>query len=333
MVGSPWRHDTDVGPVINDGARKDILDHIATANSEGRLLKQIAAPDDGTFVGPAAIRVNGMKDMHREIFGPVLHIATFKAHEIDRIVGDINASGYGLTFGLHTRIDDRVEHLTTSLDVGNMYVNRNQIGAIVGSQPFGGEGLSGTGPKAGGPNYVPRFARLPRHSASSVDQAEPADLQRVQSALDGLPKAERSVLETRELPGPTGESNRLSFYPRGRVLCLGPTPEDADAQAKTARDAGCPALIVCPGATGEGSVAGFLDRSALASLTGFDMVALWSDEDDQRAARTALAERDGPLIQLIADQDMAQRCVLERHVCIDTTASGGNASLLAAAGS
>ena len=99
--------------------------------------------------------------MPREIFGPVLHIATFKATEIDAVIDAINATGYGLTFGLHTRIDDRVQRIVERLHVGNTYVNRNQIGAVVGSQPFGGEGLSGTGPKAGGPHYLPRFTTTP----------------------------------------------------------------------------------------------------------------------------------------------------------------------------
>ena len=120
----------------------------------------MAAPPSGSFVGPAVISVSGLKDLGKEVFGPVLHIATFKSDEIDNIVSDINQSGYGLTFGLHTRIDQRVEEITNSLCVGNIYVNRNQIGAIVGSQPFGGEGLSGTGPKAGGPHYLRRFTRL-----------------------------------------------------------------------------------------------------------------------------------------------------------------------------
>ena len=134
------------------------------ARQEGRLLKDMATTDKGSFVGPAVIFVSGLKDLDKEIFGPVLHIATFKSDEINSIVRDINDSGYGLTFGLHTRIDQRVEELTASLRVGNIYVNRNQIGAIVGSQPFGGEGLSGTGPKAGGPHYLKRFTRLTKGS-------------------------------------------------------------------------------------------------------------------------------------------------------------------------
>ena len=98
--------------------------------------------------------------MEREIFGPVLHVATFEADELDRVIAAINRKGYGLTFGLHTRIEARVQQIVDGIHAGNIYVNRNQIGAVVGSQPFGGEGLSGTGPKAGGPHYLRRFRKL-----------------------------------------------------------------------------------------------------------------------------------------------------------------------------
>ncbi len=332
-VGNPWEYRTDVGPVINAPAAKDILDHIAVAKAESRLLKQIKTQAQGNFVGPAVIKVDGMQDMHREIFGPVLHIATFKSHEIDQIVADINASGYGLTFGLHTRIDDRVEHLTTSLNVGNIYVNRNQNGAIVGSQPFGGEGLSGTGPKAGGPHYVRRFTQGNEPMATDKSVAgDPISIEQVQKALDALPPLPRSPLKTIDLRGPTGESNRLSHYPRGTILCLGPSADNAAEQARIAHKQGCNALIFCADARGPDAMSGHLDRSFLEHLNGIDGVALWGNENDLRAARQALANRNGPLIPLIAERDMADRCIIERHVCIDTTASGGNASLLAANG-
>lgn len=292
--------------------------------------KQIKAPREGIYIGPAALKVDGMQDMHREIFGPVLHIATFKAQEVDQIISDINQSGYGLTFGLHTRIDDRVEHVTTNLNVGNIYVNRNQIGAIVGSQPFGGEGLSGTGPKAGGPHYVPRFMRSGKsHTVRVAVSGDPVSIALAQEALDALPSLSRAPLRTIDLPGPTGESNRLSIHPRGTILCLGPTPEEAEEQALIARVQGCNTLIICNGVRGSGCLSGHLDRQYLSHLTGIDAVVLWSDEADLRTARLALAKRDGPLIPLIAEHDMADRCITERHVCIDTTASGGNASLLA----
>ncbi len=202
VVGDPWDPSTDIGPIINEGAQTEIVNYIEGASSEGRLLKRLSVPPAGTFVAPSVIKVGGIHDMHREIFGPVLHVATYKAHEIGRVVSDINGSGYGLTFGLHTRIDDRVEALTTCLNVGNIYVNRNQIGAIVGSQPFGGEGLSGTGPKAGGPNYVRRFAGLAPPPAIAPVQQEPLALAKVQAALDAMPPVPRESVGSPVLARP-----------------------------------------------------------------------------------------------------------------------------------
>ena len=328
-LGDPWDHSTDVGPVIDERAQADFAAYIDAAEAEGRLLKRIDAPQQGHFIGPAAIRVSGIASLEREIFGPVLHIATFRAQDIDRVVDAVNASGYGLTFGLHTRIDGRVEQITSRLRVGNAYVNRNQIGAIVGSQPFGGEGLSGTGPKAGGPNYVPRFAAetLPK---GDVVPGGAVDLAQVQARLDTLAKLELPRMSVTDLPGPTGESNRLSTYGRGTVLCLGPTAADAAEQLRIARDAGCQALAVAPGVPPAQGIDGFLPRTALGTLQGIALVALWSGADDLRAARQALAGRDGALIGLAAGRDLAPRCRLERHICIDTTAAGGNAALLAA---
>ncbi len=127
-IGDPWNISTDVGPLINQDAQQRVQSYIETAESQGRLLKRVDCPSQGHFVAPSVLSVSGIKEMAQEIFGPVLHVATFRAEQIDTIVNDINNSGYGLTFGLHTRIDDRVERVTTGLTVGNMYVNRNQIG-------------------------------------------------------------------------------------------------------------------------------------------------------------------------------------------------------------
>ena len=156
-IGDPWALETDIGPVIDKDARDRIEAHCAEAEREGRVLKRLVAPGDGTFVPPTAIRVAGIGALKEENFGPVLHVASFGADKIDAVVDAVNKAGYGLTFGLHTRIDDRVQHIVDRVRAGNIYVNRNQIGAVVGSQPFGGEGLSGTGPKAGGPHYVSRL--------------------------------------------------------------------------------------------------------------------------------------------------------------------------------
>ncbi|MEM6823495.1 MAG: bifunctional proline dehydrogenase/L-glutamate gamma-semialdehyde dehydrogenase PutA [Pseudomonadota bacterium] len=329
-LGDPWEMSADVGPVIDAAAQDEIARHIETARSEGRLLKMIKRPQIGHFVGPAVIRVGGIDDIGREIFGPVLHVASFRAEALDRVVDAVNQSGYGLTFGIHSRIDDRVDRVAKRLKVGNIYVNRNQIGAIVGSQPFGGEGLSGTGPKAGGPAYVPRFAKpASRHAA--LPRSHRAPEERVQAALDAATPVD-GALSVESLPGPTGESNRLSVHPRGIILCLGPTLELAQRQARIARGAGCGVVLVAPGAEGPDAVPGVLDRTALTRLEGFNGVALASDPADLKTAREALARRDGPIIPLLSEDDLDARVVLERHLCVDTTAAGGNARLLAQSG-
>lgn len=327
-LGSPWDIANDIGPAISASAKQEIDAHIALAKSQNRLLKQLKTPETGHFVAPSVIQVGGISELEKETFGPVLHIATFEAGEIDQIVEDINQSGYGLTFGLHTRIDDRVEQITSKLNVGNIYVNRNQIGAVVGSQPFGGEGLSGTGPKAGGPSYIDRFTRkkLPKHHVAT---GKSITLDQVQLAIDQLPNIVRSALFSENLPGPTGESNRLIAFPRGVVLCLGPTAADAIQQQSIAEEMGCVALAIAPGVSGSRALSGCLERKALAKLNGFDAVALWSDVRDLSEARKALADRDGQIIPLISTDEMRPFCLLERHICIDTTAAGGNASLLA----
>jgi len=327
-IVDPWDMATDIGPVITAAARNGIDAHIARARAEGRLLKQIEIPAEGFFVPPTVLRVRGIADVVTEVFGPVLHVATFRTDALDRVIDDINASGFGLTFGLHSRIDDRVERVTGHLRVGNIYVNRNQIGAVVGAQPFGGEGLSGTGPKAGGPHYLSRFLRF-RGFGNTVQIGPRVLLDKVQAALDRLDPDRTAPLDTRDLPGPTGESNRLSLFGRGVVLCLGPRPEDALAQARIARKNGCASLVVVPGAPR--GIDAFLPREWLSKLEGLDLVALWSTPDDLAAARRALSMREGPIIGLSTGDDLAEKCRIERHVCIDTTASGGNASLLAAA--
>ncbi|MBA3677040.1 MAG: bifunctional proline dehydrogenase/L-glutamate gamma-semialdehyde dehydrogenase PutA [Sphingosinicella sp.] len=155
IVGDPSDPRTDVGPVIDQGAYDRLMEH--RADSQKSWLKTIEAPDEGLFVPPTLIKVAKMEDVGREWFGPLLHVTTWKAGQLAETIARVNKSGFGLTMGLHSRIArsaDEVEDLAT---VGNLYVNRSMIGAIVGSQPFGGEGLSGTGPKAGGPHYLPRF--------------------------------------------------------------------------------------------------------------------------------------------------------------------------------
>jgi len=159
-VGDPGLFATDVGPVIDDGARQILLDHAKRMQSDGKLIKSMSLDEThthGCFFAPCAYEIDSLKRLPREIFGPVLHVIRYKARDLDRVIDEINASGYGLTLGIHSRIDSTIDHIQKRIRAGNCYVNRNMIGAVVGVQPFGGEGLSGTGPKAGGPHYLHRF--------------------------------------------------------------------------------------------------------------------------------------------------------------------------------
>jgi RHH-type proline utilization regulon transcriptional repressor/proline dehydrogenase/delta 1-pyrroline-5-carboxylate dehydrogenase len=273
--------------------------------------------------------VRGIADLEREVFGPVLHIATFRGEAIDAVVAEINATGYGLTFGLHTRIDTRVEEIARDIRAGNVYVNRNQIGAVVGSQPFGGTGLSGTGPKAGGPAYVERFCREPREEAAEAPGPH-VPPETVARHLGRLPRPGTGPAAI-SLPGPTGEMNRYGTVPRGPILCLGPGRDAALTQADQARASGCPALAIAPGLTAAEGVDGTLAPETVTDLPGIAGVAYWGGEATARALRVALAGREGPILPLIMSADLAPHCVTERHLCVDTTASGGNASLLAKA--
>ena len=358
-IGDPWHLATDIGPVIDDEARDRMDAYCNRAEREGRLLKRAAVPAASRFVPPTVLRVDGIGALGEEIFGPVLHVASFAAEGIDSVVDAVNAAGYGLTFGLHTRIDDRVQLVVNRVRAGNIYVNRNQIGAVVGSQPFGGEALSGTGPKAGGPHYVRRFI-VGAEPSGGLPSGEAIDERRLKAAVseaargfafrphrrskrapadigrDGSPR-----YAPRDLPGPTGESNRLSFAPRGVVLCLGPGVEAAGAQLAAAREAGNAAVAVAHGPEAafasrardpqtiilDGQVASEL----LASLDGIAAVACSAERNVLATIRAALARRPGTILPLITEPVAPERYVVERHVCVDTTAAGGNAILLAEA--
>jgi RHH-type proline utilization regulon transcriptional repressor/proline dehydrogenase/delta 1-pyrroline-5-carboxylate dehydrogenase len=160
-LGDPLDYATDVGPVIDEEARKSLESHKEKMRKAAKtLFESPLTPEHahGTFVAPAAFELNDLSLLRREVFGPILHVIRYSGDRLAAICDEINGTGYGLTLGLHTRIESTVDEVRTRIKVGNMYVNRNQIGAVVGSQPFGGEGLSGTGPKAGGPHYLHRFA-------------------------------------------------------------------------------------------------------------------------------------------------------------------------------
>lgn len=159
QVGDPSRRDTDLGPVIDAEAREALQAHIEEFRSRGRLIAETPLPAglDGHFVAPVALRLERLDELDREHFGPILHVLTWRSEQLGELLEQVNATGYGLTMGIHSRNEQTVAWIDQRVRVGNLYVNRNQIGAVVGVQPFGGMGLSGTGPKAGGPHYLLRF--------------------------------------------------------------------------------------------------------------------------------------------------------------------------------
>ncbi len=250
--GNPWLLHSDLGPVIDSEAKTSIQGYIEQHREA--VLAQVLVPEHGCYVTPALIRVRGIANLTHEVFGPVLHIALFEADELDQVIKDINTAGYGLTFAVHTRIDARVQTVMDTLRTGNIYVNRNQIGAVVGSQPFGGEGLSGTGPKAGGPYYVERLVRANEDDITQMTGFEPAGKimanTRVHQAAHQLlalkpakfeqllpltpglaadyaqviAACRQSLVQRRRLPGPTGEENLLTLHARGLVVVASPDP-------------------------------------------------------------------------------------------------------------
>jgi len=305
VVGPPEAADCDVGPVIDAAAQARISAHIA----RNKLLFQTTAPENGYFVAPTILSVSGISDLHEEIFGPVLHLARYDAGDLDRVIEDINASGYGLTFGFHSRIDDRVQKVVSRVNVGNLYINRNQIGAVVGSQPFGGHGLSGTGPKAGGPRYLPRFAAQSLMTAEGPLPPQ-MSLAELEQAFASQPPQEGH--STEDLPGPTGESNRYLLRPRSRILCMGP---GAETRAQSARDMGCRAIAA---------------EIAMADVTKIpDLQAVVYAGPQARLLRQALSARRGAIVPLLMDETFERWLVSEQSICINTTAAGGNPALLA----
>lgn len=366
-VGDPWRISTDVGPVIDDEAQNSIREYCTKMGLQGRLIAKLEAPKEGRFVPPHVFRVKGIEDTEREVFGPVLHVASFDADEIDAVIAAINRKGYGLTFGLHTRIEGRVQHFVDGIHAGNIYVNRNQIGAVVGSQPFGGEGLSGTGPKAGGPHYLRRFRKGPEagthvqdgHKVTATELADnlpdpalggwstrPDRIAILRKHLRGKGAAAIGAAAgidfgQIDLPGPTGEANTLSLSPRGRVLCLGPDGDTLLAQTIQALAAGNAVLAVAPGApaalsalTGKGLPLAAIDGRpdpVEARALRVDVVAFSGTSEAARIVRKVIADRSGPIVPLVTEVLNPAAYAHERAVCVDTTAAGGNASLLAGA--
>jgi RHH-type proline utilization regulon transcriptional repressor/proline dehydrogenase/delta 1-pyrroline-5-carboxylate dehydrogenase len=369
-VGDPRRLSTDVGPVIDREAQANIRRHIAAMQAKGRAVTQPVGAEDtrGTFVAPTLIQIERLDELEREVFGPVLHLLRYGRDDLDGLIAQVNASGYGLTFGVHTRIDETVARVATQVNAGNVYVNRNMVGAVVGVQPFGGEGLSGTGPKAGGPLYLLRLLRDKPAGAAreSVQAAGPAVTPPVRGLGSSAPDdsalvalqgwahaqgdeslagcAERLAAHSPcvgwcQLAGPTGEANLYAVLPRDAVLCM------ADGDAALLRQL---AAVLAVGSRAVWPAAGtqalharlpetVRERISLAqdwraAGVHFDAVLHSGRPESLQALRSVLAERPGPIVGVTVigdDRDPPlERLVNERSLSINTAAAGGNASLM-----
>ncbi|WKW50982.1 bifunctional proline dehydrogenase/L-glutamate gamma-semialdehyde dehydrogenase PutA [Rhodomicrobium lacus] len=354
-VGDPAKIETDIGPVIDAKARDALANYIG--KKRDRVLCQTPVPADarGTFIAPTLIRLDRIAELKREVFGPVLHVLRFRREDMAATLDAVNATGYGLTFGVHSRIDETQGSVAARAQAGNIYVNRNMIGAVVGSQPFGGEGLSGTGPKAGGPLYLRRLARdaAPPRLEGARDEEKLAAFDAlatwVRSGAGGLlGTSDRALLSSvfsvyrdatpfaREvtLPGPVGEENRLLFQPRGRVLGVAETIVELLHQFGAALVTGndfASLDIKAAHALCDKLPAALTSRCSMApSIRGFDIAAVLAiDERGAEAARAA-SEREGAIVPVLPGPPYSlTMLVREKTVSTNTAAAGGNASLMA----
>ncbi|ELZ4074859.1 trifunctional transcriptional regulator/proline dehydrogenase/L-glutamate gamma-semialdehyde dehydrogenase [Cronobacter sakazakii] len=372
-MGNPGRLTTDIGPVIDAEAKAGIERHIQAMRAKGRKVFQAARDNSldarewqtGTFVMPTLIELESFDEMKKEVFGPLLHVVRYNRNNLAGLIEQINKAGYGLTLGVHTRIDETIAQVTGSAHVGNLYVNRNMVGAVVGVQPFGGEGLSGTGPKAGGPLYLYRLlasrpdaavqTTLERHDARYAQDAQvKALITRPHQALTewaaGRPEL-KALCEhylalsqsgvQRTLPGPTGERNTYTLLPRERVLCLADNEQDLLVQLAAATSAGSRVLWVdeplqrtlakqLPAAVN--AIIDFAKPDVLFSQF-FDAVIYHGDSDQLRALCEKVAARDGAIVSVQGfargeTNLLLERLWLERSLSVNTAAAGGNASLM-----
>ncbi|MGE6146427.1 trifunctional transcriptional regulator/proline dehydrogenase/L-glutamate gamma-semialdehyde dehydrogenase [Aeromonas media] len=370
-VGSPEHLSTDIGPVIDAEAKANIERHIKAMGDKGRRVHQIARTQEGacnrgTFVLPTLIELDSLDELGPEVFGPVLHLVRYPRAKLGELLAQINDSGYGLTLGVHTRIDETIAQVVNTAKVGNLYVNRNIVGAVVGVQPFGGEGLSGTGPKAGGPLYMYRLlGARPQEAVTSQLRQEPGATPQTEAAkpallaLRGWAGKQAPALValcdrygelalsglTQLLVGPTGERNSYSLLPRERVLCLAAD----DKEAKTdllAQLAACLAVgtevlwqdnaqnrTLLTSLPSEVQARIQLVADWASSDIGFDALLHHGDSDQLREVAKLAAARAGAIVGVHGlhrgETDIPlERLLIEHALSVNTAAAGGNASLM-----
>ena len=350
-IGVPDQLATDIGPVIDAEAQQQLQTHINAMRSHAvsvYSLELSAQCNQGTFVAPTVLEIRSLSELKKEVFGPVLHILRYRRDQLPQLIEQINGTGFGLTLGIHSRIDETIQFVTERAHVGNIYVNRNIVGAVVGVQPFGGEGKSGTGPKAGGPLYLRRLQRHPQSGLSGhtvYERQSPPALEAllVWAKEQGHQKmrdlGEQYIHQnpykvTQVLPGPTGERNTLSFVPRGKIFCAASNVNQLINQlAATLATGNIPVL---PEKTFNLIPAGLpasvknLIVKAEANASGAQ-IAL-ADGKLLHEYQLQFAQQNEAIVSVIETHEAAKiplwRLVAERAVCVNTTAAGGNASLM-----
>ena len=356
-VGDPGELSTDVGPVIDAEARTNLQQHIESMRAAGKRVFQLPLPETclaGTFVVPTLIEIDALGELQREVFGPIVHILRFDGDKLDHVIDAINDTGYGLTFGLHSRIDETVKRAVGRVRAGNLYINRNMVGAVVGVQPFGGEGKSGTGPKAGGPLYLHRLLGTENILPSSLGgerRSEKDDSlwafktlatwardqgKRELAASCSHYSAITSVQHEVALPGPTGEINTLRFMPRGKILCLARAEGDLMEQIAAVLATDNEAVLEAD----PGNLLARLPPTLNSKIKLFDNATeqlaaiLFKGSREARAElEIRVAAREGALLPIIAPaadsgRYSLYRLITERVVSINTTAAGGNTTLM-----
>ena len=355
VVGKPIQLTTDVGPVIDAEAQQNLQSHINKMKGVAKSYHEVKAASDvdpakSTFVLPILFELNNLNELTREVFGPVLHVVRYRADELDQIIDQINSKGYALTSGVHSRIEGTVNRIRERIEAGNVYVNRNIVGAVVGVQPFGGHGMSGTGPKAGGSFYLQKLTRIPEWVApplSRIGQADEVALKRLEALIHKLPfnaeekKSAASALGHARirtlrqaesvLIGPTGERNAMSWRAPKRVWVHGGSLLQAFCALTELAAAGIVTVVEpdSPLASYTADLEGLLQVNSKPESTGVHHVAALSPLDSSR--KQELAKRDGALIRILpSEQGLDILQVFEEISCsVNTTAAGGNASLMA----
>ena len=358
-VDNPAKLATDIGPVIDKEAQQNLLAHIENMKKEAKAWHQTKLsadidPENSTFVPPTLLELEKLDQLTRENFGPVLHVLRYKGGQLDSLIEQINSKGYALTGGIHSRIDGAIEHISQRLEAGNLYVNRNIVGAVVGVQPFGGHSKSGTGPKAGGQNYLQRLSHGGHWQAPAATTAGSADEAALSQILDAVKQSDLAAdAKTRlqkiaddarkntlrhaieRLGGPTGETNENRWHMPTTIALYGGDLEQSLAVLIPIAAAGGRAAVNSghPLAAWKNRLGGIIHISH-GNICGkaTHVIALSPLPAEER---TALAARDGVIIKIQPADADGNVDILplyhENSRSTNTTAAGGNASLMAMA--